>query len=444
MKICIVAQTFAPQDESGAEISSRHLAANLAREHDVVVLALGLEGSEDAEPGEHPTGASYRLVRVPFRNSYLPLPRRPNVGRARKLLWHAKSAWGAVRAEDLRGFFRRERVDLIYAQQAARFLPALYDVAAEMGISVCQHLRDYALLCPRTSMFRDGQNCRTQCLTCRAATARARHASSKVGTVIAVSEFVRDRFQRQGAFPDASWHVLLNTNMSRAAFEPALLSHPRTPHEVFTFGYLGVLTREKGVEDLLRAFLALPERLNAQLVLGGRGQPNNLSRFHAIAAASPMGHRVKWLGHVPSPETVYAQSDVIVMPSLWHEPQGRVLIEAAVYRLPVIAASTGGIPEVVEAEGTGWVYSPEQPNALQELMAKAASYGSAGWQEAVPRLFPGLMSFLGTAEGTGYYERLSAILAEAAAHRAEPPREQSGGTRGPDLRVRPGSAGGSG
>lgn len=186
MKICIVAQTFAPQEEGGAEISARHAALNLSARHTVVVLSLGRAGTAGAEPGECPTSAPYRLYRVPFRNAYLPGPKRPSVGRLTKALWHAKSAWGAVRAADLRAFFHAENIDLIYAQNSARLQPALYQVAADLGIPVCQHLRDYALLCPRTSMYRAGskntdpkstdpnsvgpksvgQNCDQPCRTC--------------------------------------------------------------------------------------------------------------------------------------------------------------------------------------------------------------------------------------------------------------------------------------
>lgn len=75
MKICIVSQTFAPQEEGGAEISSRHAAQNLAsRGHDIVVLALGHKDIPDAPLGECLTDAPWRLYRVAFHNEYLPRP----------------------------------------------------------------------------------------------------------------------------------------------------------------------------------------------------------------------------------------------------------------------------------------------------------------------------------------------------------------------------------
>lgn len=417
MKICVVSQTFAPQDEGGAEISSRHAARNLALRHDVVVLALGLSGEPGAEPGDGPATHGYRVHRVPFRNSYLPGAKRPAVGRTTKALWHARNAVGAVNEADLHHFFQAEKVDLIYAQNSSRMQPALYRVAARMGIPVCQHLRDYALLCPRTSMYRSGENCATPCGTCRLLTVRARQASSTVGTVIAVSDFVRRRYLGHGLFTDADWHVLHNTNTVRADFDAGLLAGRPAPAPGFTIGYLGALSQEKGVEVLLRAFCALPAALDARLLIAGRGHQDFVAQMQQLVHNAGAADRVEWLGHV-KPEVVLAQSEVIVVPSLWHEPQSRVLVESAVYGVPVIAARTGGSPEIVDGHGTGWTYAATDADALRGLLHTAAENGADAWRASLVQRFPGLAGFRGTAEDTGFYDRLEGILLGASLSKA--------------------------
>ena len=39
--------------------------------------------------------------------------------------------------------------------------------------------------------------------------------------------------------------------------------------------------------------------------------------------------------------------DVLIVPSLWNEPFGRVVIESILHSKPVIASNVGGIPELL-------------------------------------------------------------------------------------------------
>jgi glycosyltransferase involved in cell wall biosynthesis len=39
--------------------------------------------------------------------------------------------------------------------------------------------------------------------------------------------------------------------------------------------------------------------------------------------------------------------DVLIVPSLWNEPFGRVVLESILHKKPVIASNMGGIPELL-------------------------------------------------------------------------------------------------
>src|SRR5690606_20049215 len=56
------------------------------------------------------------------------------------------------------------------------------------------------------------------------------------------------------------------------------------------------------------------------------------------------------------------------IPSLWHEPFGRVIFEAYAYGVPVIGTNRGGIPEIIEEGNTGFIYDPDQPQQLRNLI----------------------------------------------------------------------------
>jgi glycosyltransferase involved in cell wall biosynthesis len=417
MKICIVAQTFAPQEEGGAEIVARMCAAELSRYHDVIVLSLGLEGDEIAPPGESTNSDGIRVLRVNWHNSYLPGPRKPAIGKLAKLLWHLRSALGATSASDVKQLLLREKVDLVYAHNSARMQPAIFEATSALGIPLCLHLHDYALLCPKSSMFRSSGNCEKPCLECRVLTARIKSSSGDGVTVISVSDALRQRFLRNGVLPKADWHVLLNANRSEALFQTPLVGRDRGTSERFTFGYLGALAEEKGIEDLIRAFLKLPLRDDATLLVAGRGREDYVQHLKSLVGDAP----VTFLGFVP-PEEVYKVADVIVVPSRWHEPQSLILMEAATYGVPVIGTERGGTPEILRDLGTGWCYDPDKDNALVDTLDRALSIGRERWWLERNRHFPGIEGFRGTSEASGYYQRLNDILV-AAAERAQPPKK---------------------
>lgn len=45
--------------------------------------------------------------------------------------------------------------------------------------------------------------------------------------------------------------------------------------------------------------------------------------------------------------SIYAISDVAVLPSIWDEPAGMTMIEAAISGTPLITTNSGGIPEYI-------------------------------------------------------------------------------------------------
>lgn len=410
MKICIVAQTFAPQEEGGAEIVARMCAVELSRYHDVIILSLGLEGNDIAPPGETVNNDGIRVIRVNWHNSYLPGPRKPDVSKLAKLAWHVRSALGATSTDEVKELLTRERVDIVYAHNSARMQPAIFDATSALNIPLCLHLHDYALLCPKSSMFRRSGNCEKPCLECRILTSRIKSNKGDGVTAISVSDALRQRFLRNGVLPKADWHVLLNANRSEALFHAPLVGRRTGASEHFTFGYLGALAEEKGIEDLIRAFLTLPQSETVTLLVAGRGREDYERHLKSLAGNAP----IRFLGFVP-PEEVYKVSDVIVLPSRWHEPQSLILMEAATYGVPVIGTERGGTPEILRDLGTGWCYDPDQENGLADTLNRAISIGHDRWWSERDIHFPGIDGFRGTSEASGYYQKLNDILVAATA-----------------------------
>ncbi|MGD9497979.1 MAG: glycosyltransferase family 4 protein [Armatimonadota bacterium] len=140
----------------------------------------------------------------------------------------------------------------------------------------------------------------------------------------------------------------------------------------FVLGYLGRLTQEKGIEDLMAAAEMLWEQ-GAQISLALVGGGPLAERVRAWAREHPAG-RVALPGpvaHAAAPDYLNL-FDALVLPSRtmpnWKEQFGRVLIEAAACEVPAVGSSSGNIPRLIEELGSGVIFPERQPQALADAV----------------------------------------------------------------------------
>lgn len=82
--------------------------------------------------------------------------------------------------------------------------------------------------------------------------------------------------------------------------------------------------------------------------------------------------RMVRLPHTAEIGSVYAASDVVIVPSTEPEPFGLVAVEAMAAGLPMIASRIGALPEIVEDGRTGLLVEPNSPVSLTTAMRKLA------------------------------------------------------------------------
>jgi glycosyltransferase involved in cell wall biosynthesis len=129
------------------------------------------------------------------------------------------------------------------------------------------------------------------------------------------------------------------------------------------FGYIGRIDQDKGVEYMIDELSLLPVKLknSIKLVLAGKGE----SEFVTKLQAKLVGIEHEFLG-IAKPADFYSNIDVLIVPALWNEPFGRIVIESLSYMVPVLQSDRGGLKELYSANSS-WIFTPVAGQLLAQL-----------------------------------------------------------------------------
>jgi glycosyltransferase involved in cell wall biosynthesis len=135
--------------------------------------------------------------------------------------------------------------------------------------------------------------------------------------------------------------------------------------------FVGRLTRQKGVHDLLEALAMLKRRgRNLELTVVGDGPERPALKARAIS----LGLSVRFTGFVP-PDQVASQlahKRVFVLPAV-REGLGLVVAEALIHGVPVVATRSGGIPDLLTDPDAGMLVPPSDPASLADAIRTVIS-----------------------------------------------------------------------
>ncbi len=344
MKIALVNDKYIHHEGGGAQESVRILAESLAgRGHQVSVWATTYRAGQRRT---HEVHANVRVTFLPVANVYWPHGHRPAY---LKPLWHAIDSHNPVMARWVGALLDEEKPDILHTNILAGFSPSIWAEAAKRNIPVVHTLRDYYLTCPKGARFKEGAECGQSCKSCWYYSLPKKRATRHVDAVVGISRHLL----RAHAIAAPIRAVIHNSYQTDAAV-PA-----RTGEGAFNIGFLGRLFETKGVELLIDAVRRTD---SAHLYVAGKGSPAYMQQLRRQASA-----RATFLGLVP-PQTLFEKIDVLVVPSLWHEPFGRVAVEAMAWGIPVIASKRGGLPEIVQTGLNGWLFEPNETDSLSRLL----------------------------------------------------------------------------
>jgi glycosyltransferase involved in cell wall biosynthesis len=142
------------------------------------------------------------------------------------------------------------------------------------------------------------------------------------------------------------------------------------PPNGLVIGTVGRLTAIKGQADLVTAFAQVRERVEgAYLLLIGEGEEH--AALQGLARELGVDDRVLFAGWREDVHRVLRGMDIFALPS-YNEGMGKALVEGMHARLPAVATSVGGVPELVESGRNGLLVEPGRPDRLADALLELA------------------------------------------------------------------------
>lgn len=197
---------------------------------------------------------------------------------------------------------------------------------------------------------------------------------SSADRVLAVSSRLAERMARETQFPLDKIQTIRNgVDLSRfgvASRDEARRTLGLAP-DTLVIGTAGRLVPVKDHRNLLEAIARLRTRgLNVHLLLAGEGPLR--SDLEQTVAALGLQTDVRFLGHCPQIERVFAALDIFALSSS-SEGLSNTILEAMASGLPVVATNVGGADELVDEGRTGLLVPARSPDALAAALARLAT-----------------------------------------------------------------------
>lgn len=385
MKIVLVSSFFEAQARGGAAVSVRLLAYGLVK-RGIKVVVITTHPRRHAVVEHAGDLTVYRFY--PWNLYWVGDKNRQPVWK--KALWQLMDVWNPHAFWVVRRILEQEQPDIVHVSKLRGISPAVWAAASSAGsIPVAQTCRDYELMSPEGTLAgRVGSWAQKGARFLRPYQWIRARFSRTVAAVTAPSRYTLEMLTSRGFFPQAFKQVVPNSHgltlKQLDLTREKMVSHPASKDRTVRLLYLGRLERIKGVDLLCAGFDRCATRFpNLHLGIAGWGTQES-------ALQERYGKHSQITFHGPvfgeNKARLLAESDALVVPSVWPEVFGIVIAEAYVYGKPVIAAQVGGIPEIVEDGITGFLVPPGDVDALTGMLCRVAE-DPAGVGRMAPACF---------------------------------------------------------
>ena len=267
--------------------------------------------------------------------------------------------------------------DVVHLHNIHSYLsPVVGELAHKRGIRVVWTLHDYKLLCPRYDCLLGGKPCEkcfsgsklgvitNRCMKdslpasvvawLEAVKWKHHKLEENTDLFICPSEFMASKMREAGF--DRSKITVLNNFLDPIKLKQYQAIDNTAQREDY-YCFVGRLSAEKGIDDLLSVASHLPYRI--KVAGSGTLEPSMRIKY----ANNP---NVEFLGMLDAPNVarLLAGARFSIVPSQWYENNPLSVVESLCAGTPVAGSNMGGIPELIDS-ANGIVFQPYDKETLE-------------------------------------------------------------------------------
>jgi D-inositol-3-phosphate glycosyltransferase len=193
--------------------------------------------------------------------------------------------------------------------------------------------------------------------------------------------------------------IPIGTDIQR--FDPCLYNQTTTrqrfgiPQSKIVLGVLGRLDPQKGQDDFIRSIpILLEHQTNLHFVIAGdetEGQSGFKKTLEDLSDKLGVRKNIQFIPFTNAVPEFMSAIDIFVLPS-HSETFGFVLVEAMAMEKAIVATNSGGVPEIITDNSTGFLIPPRNEQALADALLRLikdddlrSSFSSEARKDALKR-----------------------------------------------------------
>ncbi|MDD3150910.1 MAG: glycosyltransferase [Candidatus Gastranaerophilales bacterium] len=279
----------------------------------------------------------------------------------------------------LNSLLSRIKPDIVHCHNISHHLSvSVIDSCHKNHIPIVMTLHDARLFCPAGTMMRNSvEYCHSQeCLTGNylpCVINKCKNSNLQQSFLVLAENIIN---KRMGIYEKIDKFIAPTNAMAKIAYKAGisdkklsilnnfvddnyLQENPNYENQGY-FLYAGRISKEKGIDILLKAMKFIPE---IKLKIAGAGKETE--EYRNLAQEMELKN-VEFLGFKNEKELkeLYNGCTALILPSNWFENCPISILEAFAIGKPVIASKIGGIPELVENGQNGLLFLPSKEHEL--------------------------------------------------------------------------------